>query len=297
MPRLDYSAFEQAVYPYCGDISRIGDYIKRKVGLLNFMTMEFFDEYILLAAGLSDDDVSRLLEGGARNSGGVSEVMLSKYRNRKASPQNIKKAYLQKEAIHRTQKHFEKYLLPTITRGGEYGILYDVWRLILQDESIPKVYKEDFEYFYSIEPLSAFLANVFVFAMTRSISVNVEAIEKHEKGRPSIHPDTAKAIRDVQIRGDLSSLTEMAKKIIQLLDDAQLDSDIRDDIRWNAAILWRETNSFIDAGLLKGADHDAYERLSDLSYTYDYYDVLYENRTDLFRRIDRLDDKYFGSDS
>ena len=66
MTELNYSSFEQAVYPYCSDVSQIGGYIKQKIGILDEMSRDFFDEYILLAAGLTDASVARMLEGGLK---------------------------------------------------------------------------------------------------------------------------------------------------------------------------------------------------------------------------------------
>lgn len=108
LPELNYSSFEQAVYPYCADISRIDEYTRRKVGLLDSMTKDFFDMYILLAAGLSEDEVERLLEGGKRKSGGVTPDMLSRYRNGSKTNKGIWSAYLRKDAVSRTQEHFSK---------------------------------------------------------------------------------------------------------------------------------------------------------------------------------------------
>lgn len=298
MSKLNYGSFEKAVFPYCSDISRIEDYIKRKVGLLDVMSMEFFDAYILLAAGLTDQEVERLIEGRGGKSGGLSEAMLSRYRNDDGSKFNrgIAKAYTQKGSIGRTKEHFRKYLLKTIIRDGEYRILYDVWQLILHDETIPRVYRDDFEFYYGIDSLADFLANVFVFAVTRPFNENINVIGEHEKSHPRIHPDTARVIRDVQIRSDTDALVEKIKEISRLLDSETLDDKIRASLQYDAAMLWRETRSFVDVERMSDEERVEYELLGNISYSMEFDEAYVQSQNDFFDRVYKLDEKYDSSE-
>ena len=203
--KLDYVSFQQAIYPYCSDLSGIREYVREKVGLLDVMTQEFFDKYILLAAGLDEADVGIHLEGDIRKSGGVSDSMLSRYRTGKSMKAGIVKAYLKKGTEERTKAHFEKYLLPTIVQNGEVGILYAIWQIIKNDDSIPQVYKDDFGSLNSIETLAGFLARVFVFVMTRDKDPKV-ALAIEDDNEKKIHPMVRQVVRDIVIRGESDML-------------------------------------------------------------------------------------------
>lgn len=302
MTELNYSSFEQAVYPYCSDVSQIGGYIKQKIGILDEMSRDFFDEYILLAAGLTDASVARMLEGGLKANGGLTGSMLSRYRTGKDSNKGIKKAYLLKGAISRTKKHFEKYLLPTIIDGGEYGILYDVWQIILHDESMPRTYKADFEYLYDTRSLAAFLANVFVFAMTRDMSVSIKAIETHEKLQPQVSHETARIIRDVQIRGDLSDFFKKIKKINGLLEK-NVDSEISESIRQEAFMLWMETRDFLNEEQMDEESRNEYDTFVQKNYSTGYMKAIgntimqfHQNLGDNLIKLDEMFDEAIDVD-
>ena len=210
---LNYASFQNAVYPYCSDLSGIREYARKKVGLLDEMTKDFFDKYILLAAGLDETDVGIHLEGNVRKSGGVSESMLSRYRNGKEMKPGIVKAYLKKGTEERTKAHFEKYLLPTIGLNGEIGILYSLGQIIKNDDSIPQVYKEDFESLNAVETLAGFLARVFVFVITRSKDPKV-ALATEEDKENKLHPMVEQVIRDITIRGE----SDMLIPVLDLLE-------------------------------------------------------------------------------
>lgn len=209
---LNYASFQNAIYPYCSDLSGIREYARKKVGLLDEMTKDFFDKYILLAAGLDETDVGIHLEGNVRKSGGVSESMLSRYRNGKKMKPGIVKAYLKKGTEERTKAHFEKYLLPTIGLNGEIGILYFLGQIIKKDDSIPQVYKDDFGSLNAVETLAAFLARVFVFALTRDKDPKVAFAAENDKEN-KLHPMVEQVIRDITIRGE----SDMFLPVLDLL--------------------------------------------------------------------------------
>ena len=50
---LDYASFEKAVYPYCSDVARIKELFEIKSDS-PLMNRDFFDKYVLLAAGLTE---------------------------------------------------------------------------------------------------------------------------------------------------------------------------------------------------------------------------------------------------
>lgn len=295
--KLDYASFQQAVYPYCSDLSGIREYVREKVGLLEEMTKDFFDKYILLAAGLDETDVGVHLEGDVRKSGGVSESMLSRYRNGKEMKPGIVKAYLKKGAEERTKAHFEKYLLPTIIRNGEIGILYNVWQIIKNDLSIPQAYKDDFEALYAVETLAEYLAHVFVFSITRSESERIREIIDIEKNGFTAPHETVKLIRNVQIRDDIAPLLERCKEIARMLKDDSLEEDKKTNLRNEASVIWHETHKYINQDELSKVDQAAYEAIEFASYTLEYCDIIYmQNKKDLFDRVYRLDEKYWPSE-
>lgn len=120
---LAYGTFEKTIYPYCVDVSGIQEKIIDRFSAINepveTMTMDFFDKYILLAAGLDDADVDRLLEGIVRDTGGVTSAMLSRYRNsqnRKSINAGIVSAYLKANVVERVEQHFGEYLIPTLVK-------------------------------------------------------------------------------------------------------------------------------------------------------------------------------------
>lgn len=202
---LSYSTFEKAIYPYCVDVSGIQEKIIDRFSAISepveIMTMDFFDKYILLAAGLDDADVDRLLEGIVRDTGGVTSAMLSRYRNGKSVNAGIVKAYLKADTIERVKTHFSEYLVPTLVKGGELNVLYDLWQIIKADDSIPQVYKDEFEVLNTKETMTEFLAEGFVFSLTRYKNPRIlKAITEDEK-RVKIHPMVQQVIRDVAIRG------------------------------------------------------------------------------------------------
>ena len=262
---LNYASFENAIYPYCSDVAKIKDLFEVKSDS-PLMNRDFFDKYVLLAAGLTAEDIDLYIEGGYRSSSGLTSSVLSRYRNNRARNAHIERACLKNGSRERIRGHFRKYLVPTVIENGEYYILYELWHVIRSDESIPEIYRKDFEALNNIETFVDFLTEVFHFALTRYESTEVRAIVEKEKQKKKVHPIVEEIIRDVQIRGDLTKLISTVK-LIHIATSDETPEHIATGITWyDGAMLWRETHDYIDESALDEDTLSHYEGLKVISY-------------------------------
>lgn len=290
---LSYGTFEKTIYPYCADVSGIQEKIIDRFSTINepveTMTMDFFDKYILLAAGLDDADVDRLLEGIVRDTGGVTSAMLSRYRNsqnRKSINAGIVSAYLKANVAERVEQHFGEYLMPTLVKGCETNVLYDLWQIIKADETIPQVYKDEFEILNTKETLVKFLSEVYVFSLTRYKNPRIlKAVVEDEK-RTKIHPMVQQVIRDIAIRGKSDMFVPVLDLLYLCISD---DTEEYERI----GLRYPDRRAFIEAtGELRGtldSEHALkYSRLLDTCYFHD----LNEYRRMRDKGFDELLKKY-----
>ena len=262
---LDYASFEKAVYPYCSDVARIKELFEIKSDS-PLMNRDFFDKYVLLAAGLTDEDVDLYIEGGYRSSKGLTSAVLSRYRNGRDRNVHIEKAYLKAGCRERIKQHFEKYLVPTVIENGKYYILYELWHVIKKDESIPDIYRKDFEALNNIETFTDFICEVYLFALTRYESSEVRDILEKERQKQKLHPLIEEIIRDVQIRKDPSKLISTIKMIHSAMDEESPERLMTNLTWYDGAMLWRETHEYINESELDAETIYHYESLKSISF-------------------------------
>lgn len=166
---LNYASFEQTVQPYCKQLVELPD----KAGESSLKPMEqwFVDRHLLLAAGMrSVEDETRLLDGDGRT-GGLSAAVLSKFRTGKRDLyQKIVSAYLEEGTVDIVKEHFETNLLPALRNSDSVTtVLRELAIIISADIDIPDKYRERFRVTYDEDNPCAFLAETFVFAVTRNV--------------------------------------------------------------------------------------------------------------------------------
>lgn len=166
---LNYASFEQTVQPYCKQLVELPD----KAGESSLKPMEqwFVDRHLLLAAGMrSVEDETRLLDGDGRT-GGLSAAVLSKFRTGKRDLyQKIVSAYLEEGTVDIVKEHFETNLLPALRNSDSVTtVLRELATIISADIDIPDKYQARFRVTYDEDDPCAFLAETFVFALTRNV--------------------------------------------------------------------------------------------------------------------------------
>ena len=84
--------------------------------------------------------------------------------------QKIVSAYLEEGTVDIVKEHFESTLLPTLRNNNSVTtVLHELASIIAADINIPDKYRERFRIAYDEDDPCAFLAETFVFAVTRNV--------------------------------------------------------------------------------------------------------------------------------
>ena len=157
-------------------------------------------------------------------------------------------------------------------------VLYDLWQIIKADETIPQVYKDEFEILNIKETLGKFLSEVYVFSLTRYKNPRIlKAVVEDEK-RTKIHPMVQQVIRDIAIRGKSDMFVPVLDLLYLCISD---DTEEYERI----GLRYPDRKAFIEAtGDLRGtldSEHALkYSRLLDTCYFHDlneYRSFLYDS--------------------
>ena len=155
---------------------------------------------------------------------------------------------------------------------------YDLWQIIKADETIPQVYKDEFEILNTKETLGKFLSEVYVFSLTRYKNPRIlKAVVEDEK-RTKIHPMVQQVIRDIAIRGKSDMFVPVLDLLYLCISD---DTEEYERI----GLRYPDRKAFIEAtGDLRGtldSEHALkYSRLLDTCYFHDlneYRSFLYDS--------------------
>lgn len=231
---LNYESFEKIVCVHCKDLvyqekTRINELTGKpeRIEELTPVSAYYLDLEVLLPSGLTPEEIDALIyRVDSNKKKPLSETFLSKCRNSKKDiPYPIRLAYLkdktEEEAVNLVKSSFDDDLLPLIHGDDRIMVIHELTRVIDRDDTIPRVYRSKFKSCDEKESLSLFLAEIFVFIMTKDISTKIIELEERERMHPRINPLVRRVIDDVAKFGRSDSYIPVFELLCSYVQDCR----------------------------------------------------------------------------
>lgn len=267
---LNYESFENIVAIHCKNlVYQDSTYIneitgkEERVYSLVPISQYYLDLEILLQSGLNEDETNKLIyrvDSNKKNP--LSESFLSKCRtSKKPIPRSIQLAYLKENVIDLVQSSFETDLISQIYGDDRLYVIHELMNVIDRDLTIPRVYRSIFKKYAGRETLSAFLAEIFVFVMTKDISSRIIELEEEEMRHPLINHLVQRVVDEVAQFGRSSYFVPVLNLLDTYIEELYKGRENSDFSDIDVTYFVEGTKDYCDDLLSSEEEKHIYEKL------------------------------------